>query len=71
LITEYLSEGKDDGKFFQMRPGGRLTVEPVSFQRDAHGRIRQRQSGNLTARFGYQDRDLVTSFELDIDDKQE
>lgn len=71
LITEYLSEGKDDGKFFQMRPGGRLTVEPVSFQRDAHERIGQLQSGNLTARFGYQDRDLVTSFELDIDDKQE
>ena len=71
LIAEYLSQGKDQGKFFQMRPGGKLTVEPIRFRRDNQGRIEQLRSGNLTARFGYQEQDLVTSFELEKHGSQE
>ncbi len=65
LIAEYLSEGEDQGKFFQLTPGGQLSVESVVFRRDANARIQQVESANLTARFSYETNGLVTSFELD------
>ena len=70
LIAEYLSEGKDQGKFFQLKPGGKLSVESVQFKRDPQSRISNLKSGNLTARFSYQDNGLVTSFELATNNKQ-
>ncbi len=64
LIAEYLSEGKDRGKFFQLTPGGKLSVEPVEFKRDPQSRIQQLKSTNLKAQFSYEANGLVTSFEL-------
>ena len=64
LIAEYLSEGKDRGKFFQLTPGGKLSVDLVEFERDAQSRIQQLKSSNLKAQFGYEANGLVTSFEL-------
>ena len=64
LITEYLSEGKDQGQFFQLKPGGKLSVDPVEFKRDAQSRIQQLRFGKLAAEFRYDPNGLVTSFEL-------
>ena len=70
LITEYLSEGKNQGKFFQLTPGGKLSVESVEFKRDPESRIQQLQSANLKARFSYESSGLVTSFELTTHENQ-
>ena len=67
LITEYLSEGKDQGQFFQLTPGGTLAVETIQFKRDAQSRIQQLRSAKLTATFRYEPEGLVTSFELSKD----
>lgn len=64
LIAEYLSEGKNQGKFFQLTPGGKLSVEAVKFNRDAEARIERLETSNLSAQFTYEDNGLVTSFEL-------
>lgn len=64
LITEYLSEGKDQGKFFQLTPGGKLSVEAVKFERDSEARIQRLEADHLRAQFTYEDNGLVTSFEL-------
>lgn len=69
LIAEYLSEGNDHGKFFQLHPGGKLSVEAVQFTRDSKSRIKQLKYGNMKAEFGYQENDLVISFELTTNDK--
>ena len=69
LIAEYLSEGNDRGKFFQLHPGGKLSVEAVQFTRDSKSRIKQLKYGNMKAEFGYQENDLVISFELTTNDK--
>ena len=64
LIAEYLSEGKDRGKFFQLKPGGKLSVESVEFKRDPKSRIQQLESAHLKAQFSYEANGLVTAFEL-------
>ena len=64
LIAEYLSEGKDDGKFFQLLPGGKLSVNEVQFARDARMRIQRVRFSDMQAEFDYGDDDLVTKFEL-------
>ncbi|MDA9778369.1 VCBS repeat-containing protein [Rubripirellula sp.] len=64
LIAEYLSEGKGKGGFFQLKPGGKLSVESVVFQRDTRSRIAQLKSNHLVARFRYDSAGLVTSFDL-------
>ena len=64
LIAEYLSEGKDDGKFFQLLPGGKLSVNEVQFARDARMRIQRVRFSDMQAEFDYGDDALVTKFEL-------
>ena len=64
LIADYLSEGKDQGKFFQLTAGGKLSVDPVEFKRDPQSRIQHLKSTNLKAQFRYESNGLVTSFEL-------
>ena len=70
LIAEYLSERKSRGKFFQLLPGGKMSVESVEFKRDSLERIELLESSNLRAKFSYQDNGLVTSFELTTNNKQ-
>ena len=69
LIAEYLSEGNDRGKFFQLHPGGKLSVEAVQFTRDSKSRIKQLKHGNTKAEFGYQENDLVISYEVTTNDR--
>lgn len=69
LIADYLSEGKNEVRFYVMRPSGDLTVSPVKLIRDTEGRITQVQSKKSTARFEYQEGSLVTEFRLKSNSK--
>ena len=65
LIADYLSAGTNQVNFYVLRPGGSLTVEPVTLQRDAERRITQLQSRQTTAFFNYETGRLVHTFRLE------
>jgi hypothetical protein len=65
LIADYLSAGTNQLSFYRLRPGGGLTVEPATIERDPRGRITRLQSRKTVAHFGYETGNLVKTFRIE------
>jgi hypothetical protein len=65
LIADYLSADTNQLSFYRLRPGGSLTVEPATIERDMRGRITRLQSRKTIAHFGYETGNLVKTFRIE------